>query len=51
MKDLNKMNRNEMEIEIIKNNILTDLNKALKMTDEEMRSLIYQWILKGSEVS
>ena len=49
MKNLKTMTRGEMEIEILENDIIKDLNRAQKMSDEEMRQEIMNWLINGNE--
>jgi hypothetical protein len=48
---LSKMSRVDMEVAILEHDIITDLDKARKMTDEEMRKEIQQWIEAGDETA
>jgi hypothetical protein len=55
MKTISEMNRAELEIAIIENDVLQlntaeDMEKISGMTEEALRGVLQNWIAEGSEV-
>jgi hypothetical protein len=47
--DINKMNRAELEVAILENDVPCDPSKVIKMTDDEVRAFLAAWIEAGDE--
>lgn len=46
---LEDMNRTQMEIAILDNDIEIDLEVAMNMTDDEMYEFLYNWIVSDPD--
>ena len=47
---LEEMNRAQMEIAIIENDLECDVDEVIEMTDEQVRNLIYNWIAESPDM-
>lgn len=48
---LEDMNRTQMEIAILENDIPCNVDEAIEMTDEQVRELIYNWIEESPDLA